>query len=375
MKRLFSIFVCCSIIALGSAQVKEFTVGEIHTIRSEVLQEERRIAVFTPGEYGESDEKYQVLYVLDGEWNFHFVSALTDKLVSSGDMPKTVVVGINNNNRSKDLTPPGPHDNEARFGGGEKFLNFLEDELQPWVESKYRTSPYSILAGHSFGGLLTLYSMMKKPGLFQAYMALSPSLGRNNEQQVKSADQFFNRDNVFPESLYLAVGNEGGYTLTSSEKFSRIVRESRRSKMRFRFEVLEKESHVSITTAGFMNGLRFLHDGYNAENLPELDEIFLVEAHYERLSEKYGYAIQVPEHFYQKFVKEQIGEGEYDYALFILEKYRNSYPNSEDLTYHLANVYLLIGDFARAGEYFLKLKQAGIGDERIDRILQQLPKD
>lgn len=168
-------------------------------------------------------------------------------------MPKTIVVGIINNNRSKDLTPPCTNDNPTRFGGGEKFLRFLTEESQPWIDPNYRTHPHHTLAGHSFGGLFTLYSMMKSPDAFQSYIALSPSLGRNDEQQVKNAALFFKQESTSPKILYLGIGNEGGYTHLSTEKFADIVHENLPERMIFKYESLEEENHASMTISGFPN--------------------------------------------------------------------------------------------------------------------------
>ena len=356
----------------GFTQVETYSIGKTHIISSDLLNEDRKIAIFTPSGYDNSDQKYPVLYLLDGEWNFTFVSALVDKLGSSGDIPEMIVVGLINNNRSKDLTPAGTNDNKARFGGADLFLSFIKDELRPWVEEKYRTQPHNILAGHSFGGLFTIYAMLQAPEHFNSFIVLSPSLGRNDQQQVKAAEVFFKANEIFSKSLYLAIGHEGGHTQTSSTSFSNMVREEQPQKMRFRFDSLHDENHVSITTTGFINGLKFIFDRYNAESLPELDDIFLIESHYGMLSDRLGYEVAVPEHFFQKFVHEQIGEREYDYALFILDKYQKSYPNSAHLLSQYATVHLLKGDFKKAKTFYSQLKHLGIEDESVDAILEQL---
>ncbi|MGW9687021.1 alpha/beta hydrolase [Flagellimonas sp. 2504JD1-5] len=368
---LIMVFIFMSSINMYS-QGEDIVFGKKYNIASSVLNEQRQIAVFTPEDYQTSNERYQVLYVLDGEWNFHFVSSLVDKLVSSGDIPKMIVIGIANNNRSKDLTPAGANDNKDRFGGGELFLDFLTEELQPWVEGNFRTHPYKVLAGHSFGGLFTIYSMMRNPGTFQSYIALSPSLGRNNEQQVSIAKDFFKSENIFPQNLFLAVGNEGGLTYYSSKKFMEVLKTEVNGNFRYKFEILKDENHVSITTQGFINGLKFIHDGFNPERVEGLDDIFLIESHFQSLSKKFGYEIKIPEEFYQKFVKEQIAERELDYALFILEKYQKDYVDSPSLLLYFADVFLLKGNFEEAKAYYLKLKELGIENQYIKNILNQM---
>ena len=372
MKQLLITFLAFGIFTPALAQSNSITSGEIKTIQSKILGEERALAIFTPEGYQGSSERFPVFYLLDGEWNFPYVAALVDKLANGGDIPKMIVVGIKNTNRNRDLTPPEANSNPNRFGGGEKFLNFLVQELQPWVSKNYRTHPYTILGGHSFGGLFTVYAMMEKPGSFQTYIALSPSLGRNDEKQLAIAKNFFNKDSILPKNLYLAVGNEGGATYLSTTKFAHIVEGERPLDFRFKFDHLRDETHSTIPVQGFLNGLRFVYEGINPEKIPELDEIFLIENHFKQLSERFGYEFPVPEFYFQKFVKEQIAERELDYALFILKKYEAVYPASPNLLIGYADTYLLKGDFKLARSYYEKVKQMGIEDESLNKLLKQL---
>lgn len=95
--------------------------------------------------------------------------------------------------------------------------------------------------------------MMKSPDAFQSHIALSPSLGRNDEQQVKNAALFFKQESTSPKILYLGIGNEGGYTHLSTEKFADIVHENLPERMIFKYESLEEENHASMTISGFPN--------------------------------------------------------------------------------------------------------------------------
>ncbi|MDW3652823.1 MAG: alpha/beta hydrolase-fold protein [Bacteroidia bacterium] len=372
MKRIVQSIVLLVVMSSTYSQVDKFTIGEIHSFTSEILKEERKIALYLPQDYQQSGKNYQVLYLLDGEWNFPFVASLSEKLVASGDMPPLIIVGILNNNRNKDLTPPGKNDNKTRFGGGEFFLKFLTEELKPWIEEKYRTHPYSILAGHSFGGLFSIYAMMKQPDQFQAFISLSPSLGRNGEQQIRIAQDFFPQKTSFPKSLYLAIGDESGYTYSSSQKFQKLLQKKLPEEMRFKFELLNEENHVSMTIGGFVHALKFLYEGYNPEHLGKLDEIFLVESHYEDLSKRYGHLIPIPEQFYQTFTAEQISFRDYEYALYILSKYKAAYPLSLEMLAQYATVYLLKGEFEEAKKYYMQLKDQGVEDENLEKILQQI---
>lgn len=368
---LYLSFMALAVIDLYG-QTPVYAVGEKVSFHSTALDEERSLAIYTPENYQTSSEKYPVLYVLDGEWNFHYVSGLVSQLSSSGAIPQMIVVGIINTHRSRDLTPPGKNDNPKRFGGAKRFLAYLLDEVKPYLEKQYRTQPFSVLAGHSFGGLFSIYALMERPGTFQSYISLSPSLGRNDEQQVRIAETFFSRDNDLPKALFLAVGNEGGYTFLSSKKLATRLEKVKSERFRWKFRHFEKSDHVAVKTRGFLEGLEFVFEGINPENIPALDDIFLIEQHFEHLSQRFGYTFLVPEFYYQKYVKEQLGEREIDYALFILDKYKEKYPNSPHMLLAYADAYLLKGDFKSAREFYKKIIDLDPENERLNNLLESL---
>ena len=353
-------------------QVKSIPIGKTQSLYSEILDESRELLIYTPEPYHTETRSYPILYLMDAEWHFHFVSGIIKQLSSNGDIPEMIVVGVVNTNRNRDLTPAGPNDNPQRYGGAAKFLDFLITEVQPFVESNYRVQPYQMIYGHSFGGLFAIYAMLNRPDFFESYISLSPSLGRNNQQQVTAASTFIKDHQNLSSSLYLAVGNEGGGTFIGATNFSAILESHPSNQFRWTFQHLPNEDHGSITVRGLLEGLAFIFDGFNVERKPELDEIFLVEAHYQELSDQLGFELKVPEHSYQKFTQQQIGARDLDYALFILEKYQQQYPDSPELMLMFADVWLLKGDFTNAKRYYEKLVDLGIQDERVKQLLKRL---
>jgi predicted alpha/beta superfamily hydrolase len=125
-----------------------------------------------------------VLYLLDGESNFEFTAAIIHFLAENERIPGMIVVGIDSGDRSQrthDLTAPSQVEIERRFspgnGGADVFLAFIDSELVPYVEKNYRTRPYRILVGHSFGGLFAIHTLATRPMLFNAYIAIDPTAG------------------------------------------------------------------------------------------------------------------------------------------------------------------------------------------------------
>ena len=134
------------------------TVGERLALPSRVLSEERALFISLPASYARTKQSYPVLYMTDGQAQFLHTLATTAFLARNGLMPEVIVVAVGNTDRTRDLSPS--HDPKAATSGGaDRFLDFFEKELIPFVESEYRTAPLRIFAGHSLGGLFAFHSM------------------------------------------------------------------------------------------------------------------------------------------------------------------------------------------------------------------------
>ncbi len=150
------------------------------SIYSKTIGEERRLQIQLPKEYKPgSGDKYQVLYLLDGEWNAELFEQTQAWSRQWGFTMPIIMVGIvnsypnNQNQRFRDLTPTKTGDNSS--GGGPKLLSFLKDELIPYINKTYPSNGSNILWGHSLGGLFVLYALFTEPQLFDAYIAADPS--------------------------------------------------------------------------------------------------------------------------------------------------------------------------------------------------------
>lgn len=197
-----------------------YTIGETYTIHSNILNEDRIIDVQLPQNYSNQDfakGKYPVVYVLDGDTNFSLVASLerfsTKFLFRS--QPEMIVVGIRNIDRTKDYTPTKSlsknKDNKLQYetsGGAENFINFIDKELKPFVNKKFRTTGFDVLHGHSFGGLFAIYTLLNHTDSFNAYIAIDPSLWWDNKVIFKQAQEEFKIKDFKNKSLYVALAHE-----------------------------------------------------------------------------------------------------------------------------------------------------------------------
>lgn len=162
---------------------EHIVIGTKHSFRSTILNEDREYWISLPDSYYQKEasyKRYPVLVVLDGNVHFKSIAGMVNYMSSdayrSWEIPEMIVVAIQNVDRRRDYTPDKIiTTRENNTGGGDRFLSFLEDELLPEVDQKFRTEPYRILFGHSLGGLLATHAYMKEKTLFNSFIAVDPS--------------------------------------------------------------------------------------------------------------------------------------------------------------------------------------------------------
>ncbi|WP_409306481.1 alpha/beta hydrolase [Pectobacterium sp. B1J-3] len=157
-----------------------------------------------------SDKGYPILYMLDGNAQFPF--AVNSYKEENGPAPLIVAIGYQITQaydvpaRTRDYTPPTPiRDPDFAAGGqAEDFYQFLQNQVKPWIEVRYQVDTQrQTLAGHSFGGLFTLYTLFNHSESFQRYVAASPSIWWGNGVVIPAKTPFLSTP---PQSITLSVG-------------------------------------------------------------------------------------------------------------------------------------------------------------------------
>ena len=201
----------------GRAQEEDVVgMGVVKHLTSTSLGERRTLNIFLPPGYEDDDTTaYPVIYLLDGavDEDYHHVSGLVQFLTTYALMPPSILVGIANVDRYRDFTYPSTvaEDRERlpTSGGSEKFRQFLEAELQPFIEATYRTAPPKTLIGQSLGGLLATEIFIKTPTLFDNYIIVSPSLWWDNGTLVARVEESLVSHPERTGKVYVSVGTEG----------------------------------------------------------------------------------------------------------------------------------------------------------------------
>ena len=191
------------------AQKDQLIADVIVEIDSELLGESRKLLIHLPKGYGNNSSKtYPVIVALDGTSHDQEVVNTASILNYAKIFPEVIIVGIPNTDRKRDLTPHYliEEDNPDNLGQGDKFLEFLEKEAIPLIEQKYRASGYRMITGNSRGGLFSMYALLEKPSLFNAYFCFSPAFWRNNNRIVQKAEEFLVNNPYANAFVYMSLG-------------------------------------------------------------------------------------------------------------------------------------------------------------------------
>lgn len=336
----------------------EILIGEKVQLESAILNESRELWISTPSNYQKSNEYYPVLYLLDGDSNFRHTSATAEFLAASNRIPNLIVVGVLNTDRARDLTPPSQNPDEVlnylTHGGADNFQLFFENELFPFIENTYRVRPYKILIGHSLGGLFAVHTLTTRPDLFNAYIAISPSLRWSNQVLVNQAEQFLKSSQRLEVDLYLTIANEGGSTLAAFRKLTGVLGEYNPSGFRWKFEHMPEEHHGSVALRSTYYGLESIFDGWSLEKSFEaytIGGLAALENAYLSGGTRFGYERSYSKTLLLQIASQLIDTNRISEADQLVTKEFDAVPPSYFLNL-LADKYRERGNSARAQELY-----------------------
>lgn len=201
-------------------------VGDLrlHTFSSRVYGNTRMLRVLLPDGYDDPanrDRHYSVLYLADGqnlfdpatsvfgpsEWK---VDETVHQLVADHAIPPMIVVGVDDAGRTARAHEYLPYPDTLNPGyerapQGKRYPDFLIGEVMPYINARYRTyhdAAHTGLGGSSYGGLISVYVVTARPGVFSQLLVESPTLDVYGDQVLKDAASV----TTWPEHVYLAVG-------------------------------------------------------------------------------------------------------------------------------------------------------------------------
>ena len=251
----------------GRAAVETpIVIGTSYALASSIYESEREINVWLPPGYDESATAYPVLYLLDGGvtfQDFHHISGIAQLGTVNGTTRDVIVVGIASADRRNELALP-TEDPEliARYptqGQSDRFRRFIAEEVQPFIEGRFRTNGETALMGESLGGLFVVETFLKEPQMFDAYVAVSPSLWWDGGRLARQAGAHLRDHSNDPRTVILTLGDEGPEMQAPMDVLLASLRDHAMPGVTWDFTPRPTESHATIYHGAALEAFRRLY--------------------------------------------------------------------------------------------------------------------
>lgn len=269
-------------------QSKSTAQTTIDTLFSKTLDEYREFWVKLPENYDfNNNQEYPVVYLLDGISLQNSLETVYDNYWGHY-LPNMILVGISNRtNRTRDLTTSKVNMRRGssfkkESGGAENFTKFIENELIPYIDNKYRSLGHRTLIGHSYAGLFTINMLINHKHLFQNYIAIDPSLDWDNQKLLKEAKEKLTSESYKGKSLFVSLAAEqlhiwdeevtmenimndsSEFTLFARSiiEFSNYTKSQKKNGLNFSWKVYNEDLHGTVPLPSIRDGLIFLFEWY-----------------------------------------------------------------------------------------------------------------
>jgi predicted alpha/beta superfamily hydrolase len=214
--------------------------------------EEKILKVFLPKNYN-NNNKYPVVYITDaGTPNFEVALSYINQLMENNVIPKIILIGIEQNDRSSELDIYWSDD-------GKKFKNYLFEEIIPFINSNYSTSEFNTIIGHSDGAEYNHLLMLEKNNPFRGFINISTNLNNDVSNEI---EEFFKKTNK--KIFYYFISN-GKYDsedrILAGNKIDSLYKVTRNESIKF-LKKDYKADHRGLVSNSMLDGISFIFQDY-----------------------------------------------------------------------------------------------------------------
>ncbi|MBM3312213.1 MAG: tetratricopeptide repeat protein, partial [Candidatus Aminicenantes bacterium] len=337
------------------------SVGTLRKLRSEILKEDRLLSIRLPDDYGRARLSYPVIYLLYGDQTEgYFAETIFSlgRLEGGAEIPEFILVGVHNTDRYGDLLPCRP---DGSPGGADTFMDFLEKELFPFVETEYRAKPFRLLIGPQAGATFGLYSLGRRPGLFNAYILENPFWSSENcRQAIKSGlGEYAAAAPRDIRSVFISTIDRAGFQDHSEATkalldFLREFEPLRPAGMRIWRRHIEEPTFVPLLE--LIRPFRAIFAGFSPPADAAMNNLAEIQAYYREVGRRFGFEVDPPAFFLAVKSDEFSRAGRTAAAREILEYSLTLRPEETNAAFRLANLFFAEWDLDGAEAIFRKLQ-------------------
>ena len=338
---------------------------ENFTIDSEYIDENRIVTVTLPKEYKNSIKKYPLILVLDEGLLFNTTSAIVNHLSNTSRIPESIVVSLSSGEKHRNYFAPNLYNNHRNrmynYGDHQdEFINFLEFELLPLLEKKYRTATFKTFIGFSPSSVIGLYTLLNKPNLFQAYICfaagniIGDGYGKD-KRLIEELVTLYGKDEIKQNFLYVVSGSKDAssqpYITTNINDFNTELSRFNSNAIHTKAETIQGEGHTDVILPGLINAFDFIFP----KEKWFVDYLDLIEnegsakdnivSFYQKLSDEYGFDIYPnADRLYSMSCLKNVGRRllgakKTEEAIELYEYWTTLYPQSHLAYYFLGTSY------------------------------------
>lgn len=258
---------------------------EVRTLHSNIIGQDFEILISLPDNYFSRDTVFPVIFLLDPYRTFSIVKGYTDVLTSPTPyIPDVIIVGIGYGGkgsqamlnwalgRTRDFTPVRSIETEdsykdrlaafgvtnavVRTGGAALFLDFIKEELFPFIQFNYNIDDkVRMLSGYSLSGLFAMYVLFHEPGLFSKYFIGSPSIHYKDEITFDYESLYAGKHSDLPAHVFLSAGESELRTSKNIKRMEELLRSRKYENLNLKMNIFEEEDHVSCYPAAISRGI------------------------------------------------------------------------------------------------------------------------
>ena len=368
---LFLFFICSN--AIFSQKITD-------TISSKRLNEDREITIGLPSSYDKHpNQKYPVLVLLDGDFLFDAFQGALSYGNYWDDLPEVIIVGISQNkNNERETDCAVDQENGLPTEKGEAFFEFIGLELLPYVEKKYRTAPFKMIAGlDTTAGFLNCY-LYKDVPLFDAYISMSPELPKGMEEQLPDRLAAIQK----PIFYYHSSGDgDMKKMLKRILALDEVAKKINKPSINYRFDDFKGDSHYSLVLNSIPSALYQIFSVYQPISTTEFNEkiAVLTSGYVDYLIKKYdviekSFALKLPIRLNDfKAIEAAILKNKaYPEFEKLAQLAKKSYPKSMLADYQMGQMYEKKGETAKAVKsYMIAYQREEIGDLTKDMMIER----
>jgi predicted alpha/beta superfamily hydrolase len=364
-----------STITIAQVEGTDVVLAKSVKFTSKVLNRDLDIPIYVPPGYDNSSSRFPVLYDLNAFICFTYDCGTVELFARGSSIPNMIILGVP---ALQNGYVPTPFEERGdSLAGADLSIKFFKEELIPFVENNYRTNKFSILYGHSVGGLFTMYTLFNYPDLFTAYIAGSPWFQNNDQYWLKNIEQMAKQKKLDQKFLFMTVGKEElELTLDTYKELEQWMNTQSFEGLTWKSAWVEGD-HGSMVGRNIYDGLLFIFSDWRlpetAFRTADIDELNRsLKANAEKWG-KYGFERSsiLPEQRLNAMGYALLNRNEHDKAVKIFKYNLELYPESFNAHDSLAEAYLILSDKENAIKYYKLAVKLNPGDtDFAKRVLQ-----